>query len=158
MSRVPILALGAIAFALGLAACDAIPISSKPGDEDMLASRSFSAPAREVVWEVVKSELSHDGFSLDELQSNPGAGRFETSWVDNLAPYRYEGKRKKILGRIEEEPGHPGTFRVMATTWVQKNASVKAPMDPAEAIWQDDTPDDGLTESLLYRIRQHFEP
>jgi hypothetical protein len=138
------------------AGCDAIPDESRPEEGDMIASKAYEVPGREVLWEVVVAELSKAGYELDVNASDEATGAFETQWIASLAPHRYSGTRKKILGRIVECEGRPGCWRVLATTWVEKNAEIKAPMDPARAIWQNDDADDAQTETLFYKVGLHF--
>lgn len=142
---------------LAVAACDMMESQTRPDEDEMTASAVYEVPGREVLWEVTVMELEKAGFQLDLGASDEHAGLFETHWVDTLAPHRYEGKRKKVLGRIVEDEERPGSYRILMTTWSQKNADIKEPMDPSRAVWQDEEPNEGQTEQLLYRIRQHFE-
>jgi hypothetical protein len=141
--------------ALLLAGCDAMPRESRPEVEEMMASEERPVPP-EVLYEVVTKEVARLGFEVDTAESDPAQGRFESHWSTQLAPHRYQGLRRKIIGEILEVPERPGNYRIHATTWVQTNAEINNPLDPAKAIWQDTDPDDTTTEQLFFLVRRHF--
>jgi hypothetical protein len=110
----------------------------------------------EVLWPILIQEVERAGFIIDRDRTSRLTGEFETRWKMELAPYRYEGRRKKVLGVAREMPVGSKTFTVRLTTWTQRNADIEDPMDPSRAIWQDLEPDQAITDELLYRIRGHF--
>jgi hypothetical protein len=142
---------------LVLFACE-LPKESRPEKEQMTASKNLDAIDLNVLWEIVTIEVNRSGFDIDQLKSSSASGQFESHWVNELAPFRYEGRRKKIVGMIEESPGRPGSYRVLLITWVQRNADLEDPLNPAKAIWQNADPDNGNTGQILYRIERHFIP
>lgn len=140
-----------------LSACE-MSRQKRPDEESWYSSRGFEALDEELVWTVLELELSRRGHDLDPTLCNRGTGDFETRWVTNLHPFRYEGIRTKYLGRIEPVAEQPGWFRVRALVWVQRNADLKEPMNEGKAIWQDDAPDEAATEVFLFSMDSHFQP
>jgi hypothetical protein len=138
-----------------LTACE-LPIGIRPGLADMLESRAIEVPDGELVWEIVKLEFEQAGMGFDMDRTIPSEGTFETHWVEELAPYRFDGRRSRVVGQILPDPESPGFFRVYMTTWVQRNADMDDPFDSQRAIWQDVEPDLGLTRQFIYRIERHF--
>ena len=110
----------------------------------------------QILWPVLIEEVERTGFQIDRDKTNRATGEFETRWRMELAPFRYEGRRKKIVGVAREMPEGSGEFAVRVQVWTQRNADIENPMDPSLAIWQDTEPDTSTTDDLLYRIRQHF--
>ena len=141
--------------ALLLTACE-LPSGSRPEEEEMTAITGLEALDMEVLWPILMKEVGESGFILDRDKTNQITGEFETRWRLELAPYRYEGLRKKILGVAREMPEGSKKFTVRLTVWSQRNADIEDPMDPSRAIWQDVSPDKATTDELLYRIRRHF--
>ena len=140
---------------LTLASCE-LPKGTPPEKSDMAASRELDALGREILWEVIKVEVSRFGFDIDAEVSSEAAGTFETHWINELQPFRYEGRRKKLKGVFEESPDRPGKFRVLLVTWMQRNADMEEPLNPAKAIWQNVDPDMGTTGRILKAIERHF--
>lgn len=130
--------------------------SVRPSEGDMLSVDGIKALDIRVIWEIVKMEVERSGFQLDRDATNMNTGAFETRWRNELAPFRYQGRRKKMIGFVREVPEGSKTFSVRATTWTQKNADIEDPMDPTKATWQDVEPDNGITQDLLRRLRRHF--
>jgi hypothetical protein len=139
-----------------LPACE-LPSENRPDVEDMVPGAVLQVPGREVVWVMVLRELERSGYQMADDRTIESTGAFETHWQTFLSPFRFEGRRVKILGRVEELEGGNGACQVLLTTWIQRNADLKDPMSPAGAIWQDIEPDMGTIETLLYRIETHFQ-
>lgn len=133
-----------------------LPNSDRPEPDEMMASSALAAEDMRVVWEIVAMELGQNGYPLDQDASSPGRGTFESHWQVSPAPFRFDGRRKKVVGQIEEVKGSPDRFRVLLSTWVERNADLDNPMDPSRATWQTIEPDDDTTARLLYRIQRHF--
>jgi hypothetical protein len=140
-----------------LVACE-MPRQTRPDEGSWYSSRGFEALDGELVWTMLDLELSKRAHDLDPTLCNRTTGDFETRWVTNLHPFRYEGTRTKYLGRIEPVAEQPGWYRVRALVWVQRNADLKDPMDERKAIWQDDAPDEAATEVFLFAMDSHFKP
>jgi hypothetical protein len=138
-----------------LTACE-MTESSRPSEGDMLSVEGIKVPDIQVIWELAKKEVERSGYQLDRDATSIHTGAFETRWRLELAPFRYQGRRKKLIGFIREHPEGSGNFSVRATTWTQKNADIENPMDASKAIWQDVEPDNGVTEDFLRRMRGHF--
>ena len=130
--------------------------SVRPSEGDMLSVDGIQVQDIRVIWEIVKLEAERSGFQLDRDATSMRRGEFETRWRMELAPFRYQGRRKKMLGFVREIPEGSRTFSVRVTTWVQQNADIADPMDPTKAIWQDIEPDVTTSEELLRRIKRHF--
>jgi hypothetical protein len=137
------------------AGCE-MPSESRPSLENMTPGEELAVPGPEVLWVITLKELQDAGYRLLEEGTIESTGDFETRWQEFPSPFRFEGRRVKILGRVEEVEGRPGYSRVRMAAWVQRNADMKDPMNTAGAIWQDIEPDSGIVETLLYRIDTHF--
>jgi hypothetical protein len=149
------IALSLVLCLLLLAACE-LPDQERPEEGDMFAINGLKVIDQEVLWEIVILEVSRSGFQIDRNLTNKNTGEIETKWRMELAPFRYEGRRRKILGVIREQPEGSGTFSVRLTVWTQRNADIENPMDPGKAIWQDTQPDKSTVDDLMYRIQGHF--
>ncbi|MCU0726711.1 MAG: hypothetical protein MUE73_13145 [Planctomycetes bacterium] len=147
---------GALMILVLFTACE-IPESNRPEEKSWYSSQGFEALDEDLVWMVLELELSRRGYTLDPMACDRITGDFETRWITNLNPFRYEGRRTKYVGRVEAVADQPGWFRVRGLVWTQRNADLKDPMDPLKAIWQDDAPDDTATEVFLYSMVSHFE-
>jgi len=146
---------GLVLVALLLSACE-LPSEERPEEKDMFAIHGLKVGGQEVLWEVVILEVQRSGFRIDQNATNKATGEVETRWRLELAPFRYEGHRRKILGVIREQPEGSGKYSVLLTVWMQRNADIENPMDPSQAIWQDTEPDKATVDDLLYRIKRHF--
>ncbi|MEN8151393.1 MAG: hypothetical protein ABFS86_16370 [Planctomycetota bacterium] len=140
-----------------LPACE-LPSGTRPEEADMFALSGLEAIDMEVLWPVLIQELekTETGYIIDRDKTSRVTGEFETRWKMELAPYRYEGRRRKILGVAREMPEGSKQFTVRLTIWQQRNADIEDPMDPSRAIWQDVDPDKATVDLLFYRIKQHF--
>jgi hypothetical protein len=138
-----------------LAACE-VPHGVRPEEDEMLPSEPIDAMDMELLWAILETEIERTGLKLDELESSQRTGEFESYWQNSLSVFRYEGRRRKLLGKVLAEPGRPGRFRVLATIWVQRNADIEDPGNPEKAIWQDEPPDVASTRVFLYAVEQHF--
>ena len=133
------------------------PSENRPGLDDMTPGAEHPVPGKEVIWVVTLKELEDSGYRMLEAKTIESTGDFETRWQDFPSPFRYEGRRLKILGRVDDVEGMPGHSRVRMAAWMQRNADIKDPMNLSHAIWQDVDPDSGTVEVLLYRIDNHFQ-
>jgi hypothetical protein len=147
--------LSFLALLVFLSACE-LPSETRPVADQMFSSREFPAVGMEAVYEVTLAEMRRMGLQVDSSKSNRHAGKFETYWTNFLSPFRYEGRRRKLLGEIKENEAVPGRFRVLATVWVQRNADIEDPLDSSKAIWQDVEPDQTTAERLLMNVERHF--
>lgn len=134
-----------------------MPEEQRPELANMTPGAELPVPGKEVLWVIVLKELEDGGYRILEDKTIESTGDFETRWQDYPSPFRFEGRRVKILGRVEDVEGRPGFSRVRMAAWVQRNADIKDPMNLAGAIWQDIEPDSGTVETLLFRIDSHFE-
>ena len=148
-------ALLAVLSAFLLLGCE-LPSQDRPGRDQMFPSEEFPSTGTEAIYAVALSELDRTGFSVDRVASSEAAGKFETHWRNFLAPFRFEGRRKKVIGEVEESESRPGYFRVYLTVWNQRNADIEDPLNAASAIWQDTEPDQGLSDAIIYKIQNHF--
>jgi hypothetical protein len=148
----------AILLALAVLVSAGCHVSSvtRPDEEQMLATKPMKVPGAEVIWEWVRSELERSDFRLDSERSNLAEGTFESHWVVLPSPQRFEGIRRKAIGKIVENESVPGEFTVLLTVWVQQNADIENPLEPAQGIWEEHEPDSGLAEYLIYRIEQRY--
>jgi hypothetical protein len=153
MMRATVLCL--ILALLVLTACE-LPRGSRPKEEAMSGIVGLEALDMQVLWPIVMEEIDRTGFQLDRDNTSMTTGEFESRWRMELAPFRFEGRRKRIVGVAREVPVGSGRFNVRLTVWTQRNADIEDPMDPSKAIWQDVEPDTATTDDLLYRIRKHF--
>ena len=87
--------------------------------------------------------------SYDLQTLNKSDGLFHTSWRSELHPFRYEGKRRRVHGRLEtvEEGGTSVAIRVEA----EKNADIDAPLDIRRAKWKS-LPDDEYEARKLQEL------
>ncbi len=138
------------------AGCE-MPEENRPSVENMTPGDELVVPGKEVIWVVTLKELEEGGYRILEDKTLESTGDFETRWQNFPAPFRFEGRRVKIIGRVEDVEGKPGYSRVRMAAWVQRNADMKDPMNLGGAIWQDVEPDSGIVETLLYRIDSHFQ-
>ena len=129
---------------------------NRPTVENMTPGTELAVPGKEVIWVITLRELGDSGYRLLEDKTIESTGDFETRWQNFASPFRFEGQRRKILGRVEDVEGNPGFSRVRMAAWVQRNADIKDPMNLRGAIWQDIEPDSGIVETLLYKIEAHF--
>ncbi len=143
------------ALSLLLAACE-VPSGHRPEEPEMFVSAVFEGLDPEIVWTVLELELGKKGFEIDPHLTNRKTGDFETRWTEYLMPFRFEGKRKKLVGKIVEVPERPGWFQVKTLMWVQRNADLENPMDSRKAIWQDEAPDTVASEVFLFAVERHF--
>ncbi len=134
-----------------------LPSENRPSIENMTPGEELAVPGKEVIWVITLNEIEKSGYQLLNDRTIESTGEFETKWQNFLSPFRYEGRRVKLLGRVEDVEGRPGYSRVRMAVWVQRNADMKDPLSPAGAIWQDMEPDTGIVETLLYRIDSHFQ-
>jgi hypothetical protein len=140
---------------LALAACE-MPRGTRPTEGQMSGIVGLEAVDMQILWPLLMEEIDRTGFQLDRDKTHRETGEFETRWRMELAPFRYDGRRKKIVGVAREMPEGSGEFTVRLQVWTQRNADIEDPMDPSKAIWQDVEPDTATTDDLLYRIRKHF--
>jgi hypothetical protein len=143
-------------FLVPLTGCE-MPDESRPGLDDMTPGAEHPVPGKEVIWVITLKELGESGYRMLEEKTIESTGDFETRWQDFASPFRYEGRRVKIVGRVDDVEGMPGHSRVRMAAWAQRNADIKNPMNLSQAIWQDVEPDSGIVEVLLYRIDNHFQ-
>ena len=128
----------------------------RPGEDDMLRSRLMDVPGREIIWEWVRDEISRTDFTLDMERSSPYEGTIETEWLTLLSPQRFDGIRKKVIGKIVEEEDSPGRYRLLLTVWVEQNADIENPMEAIGGEWQEHPPDTSTAELLIYRVEQRY--
>jgi hypothetical protein len=140
---------------LALAACE-MPRGSRPTEGQMSGISGLEAYDMEVLWIVLMREIEGSGFQIDRDKTSMNTGVFESRWRMELAPFRYEGRRKRIVGVARENPPGSQRFDLRLTVWTQRNADIEDPMDPSQAIWQDVEPDTGIVDDLLWRVRKHF--
>lgn len=134
-----------------------LPDGGRPSEEQMIASRPLDVPGREIIWIWLNQELESAGFRLDSLHSNAAAGEFETQWDALPSPQRYNGIRRKIVGVIVEPVERPGTFVLKLAVWRQRNTDINNPMETSQADWEDEEPDAGMAELIIYRIESRLE-
>jgi len=140
---------------LALAACE-MPDSVRPEEEDYFESEEIPVLDRQNLWVVTLMELERAGFRVEQGRTNESRAVFETHWKSYPQPFRYEGKRKKVIGKLEEDEARPGTYKVRLTVWTQRNADLENPMDLSQAIWQDEPPDTRTVKQIMYQIERHF--
>ena len=133
-----------------------LPKESRPSIENMTPGEELEVPGKQVIWVITLEEIERSGYMLLDDNTVEATGDFETKWQNFMSPFRYEGRRVKLLGRVEDVEDRPGYSRVRMAVWVQRNADMKDPLNPAGAIWQDVEPETGIVETLLYRIDSHF--
>lgn len=134
-----------------------IPSGGRPTEEEMSYSKPLDVPGREVVWIWVTQELSNAGYRLDTLHSSAAAGEFETQWDTMPSPQRYNGIRRKVVGSLLESVEEPGKYVVMLGVWQQRNKDIENPLEMTTADWEDQEPDVGAADVLIYRIESRLE-
>jgi hypothetical protein len=130
--------------------------TNRPAKEDYFESEAIDVLDRQNLWVVTLLEIQRAGFRIDEERTNERLGVFESRWLSFPQPFRFEGKRKRVIGEIVEDPEQAGEFKVRLTAWLQRNADIENPMDLSKAIWQDEPPDMMTVKQIMYQIERHF--
>ncbi len=108
--------------------------------------RDFEKTSLDEAWLATLTVVDKE---FDISTSDKSAGSFETAWETNLGSFRYEGKRRRVLGKLsEEDEGTTVSLRVD----VETNTEMDRPLDIRRATWSTEAPDDSAARRLHHLI------
>jgi hypothetical protein len=122
--------------------------------EDESVASGALTDDREFLWDVSKDTLERSGYVLDPDETSHATGVLVTRWKENLAPFRYQGKRDQITLRILPVEG--GQYEIAVHVRQQRNENLESPLESIKADWEDIEPDMIRTEQILFRVKNYF--
>jgi len=106
------------------------------------------------LWDVTKHTLEKKGYVLDRDETDHAARYMETRWRENLAAFRYQGRRDRVMVKFVDA----GTDELGIEVRVQqqRNENLEHPLESIEAEWEDIEPDKVRTEEILFLVKNYF--
>jgi hypothetical protein len=114
-------------------------------DRDWVDSAWYSG-SEEVLWDATLDAVGRE-YDLDRV--SPVDGTFETKWKERFSPFKGEGRRWKVEGKVEKKDSYR---RVRIVVLEERNQEIDSPLDPAEAKWRGRREDAGRAGILLRHI------
>jgi len=119
--------------------------------ETYLESPIFIGP-RDLLWETTL-EVVRQRYPKD-LMIDPIDGTFEAAPVEILSPFKGEGRRRSVKGKIE---GEGRGYRVRLHAWSETNQALENPLSSTRAKWKNRRPDATSAEVMLAQIERIAE-
>ena len=137
--------------------------ASGGGDRPAMWSDSIGHD-RDLIYEHCILVMEEQGFEIDRDRSIRGAGTIVTRWNVQLAPFRYQGIRRRAHLLVERAPALRGAdpkreqpYRVGVRVEIERNKTIQDPMNPALAEWEPGEHDSTHEERMLFWLRQAFK-
>ena len=134
MRTTKILLLGLLlALASALAACAA--------NEAFVRGTVLEGAEFEQLWDRTKEVMAEQGYRSDPQLTRRAEKEIVSLWQTQLAPSRFDGKRRRVHVRFVEM--EKGEWR--ADVWIEqdRNTEIGAPLNPFAADWEVDPDADG---------------
>jgi hypothetical protein len=111
----------------------------------------------DTLWDVTKHTLEKKGYVLDRDETDHAGRYMETRWRENLAAFRYQGRRDRVLVKFVTVGDDPsGKLGIEVRVHQQRNENLENPLETIEAEWADMEPDSVKAEEILFLVKNFF--
>ncbi len=148
---------------LGLLLSMSTACSSTPTPGEPTAWSKPIGQDKELIYEQCIMVLEEHDYQIDRDKSIRGSGKLLTLWNEELAPFRFQGQRRRVHLTIERVPAPEGTkvnrepYRIGVNVEVQRNENIDDPMNPGLAEWEPTTErDETFDDRMMYWLEQSF--